>query len=71
MKNVTQGDSMPRLVNREKRRVIGQLAVTTDEAERIRAGAARAGMSVMRWARETLLTVCDMQDMQEARRGME
>ena len=62
---------MPRLVNREKRRVIGQLAVTTDEAERIRTAAARAGMSVMRWARETLLTVADMHELREARRGVE
>ena len=62
---------MPKLINREKRRVIGQLAVTPEEAERIRAAAGRASMPVMRWARETLLAIADMQAEQEARRAVE
>ena len=62
---------MPRLIHREKRRVLGQLACTEEEASRIRAAAARASLPVMRWARETLLTIAEMQAIQENLNAME
>jgi len=62
---------MPRLIHREKRAALGKLYATPEEEERIRAAAERAGVPLMRWAREMLLAVATMQELQEARRAVE
>jgi hypothetical protein len=61
---------MPRLAHRESRSAIGKLMADPDEAERIRAAAARAGMPLMRWVREAVLSMADLSEIREARRGV-